>query len=66
VKEQFAALGTVTGALGALAAALFTSLCCAGPAVFAVLGAGGVTASALLARSRPYLLTAALVFLGIG
>lgn len=56
-----------TGALGAAGSAgvaIVSSLCCAGPAVLAVLGTGGAIAAAELAPYRPYFLAAAFAMLG--
>ena len=66
MKERKVALSSsiVSGA-GSITA-LFTSLCCAGPSVIALIGAGGAAAAAGLAPFRPYLLTGSLIFLAIG
>lgn len=60
------ALGAGVGALGAVAAGLLGGLCCAGPVVVAMLGAGGVVAAARLSPYRPYLLGAAGLLLVLG
>ena len=66
MKQKLIALGTSGGAVGALMAAVFSTLCCAGPAVLAVIGAGGAAAAAGLAPYGPYFLTGSLAILGIG
>lgn len=58
--------GAGPGALSAGLAAAFSALCCAGPAAYTLLGAGGALAAARLAPARPYLLTAAAVCLVTG
>jgi mercuric ion transport protein len=60
------AAGSALGALGAAVAALAGTLCCAGPAVVAALGAGGALAGARLEPFRPYLLGASMVMLAFG
>ncbi len=50
-------------AFGASLVAVLSSLCCAGPAVLAVLGAGGAVAAAGLAPYRPYLLVGSALLL---
>ena len=66
MKQKLVALGSSGGAVGALMAAVFSTLCCAGPAVFAVIGASGAAAAAALAPYRPYFFGGSLVILGIG
>jgi len=59
--------GSATGAIGAALAAVFATLCCAGPAFVAgVLGAGGALAAARLEPYRPYFLAASAVMLALG
>lgn len=58
--------GSAVGASGAAVAALFSTLCCAGPAVAALFGAGGALAAARLEPYRPYLLAAAAAMLAFG
>jgi len=53
-KDKYAVTGSALGAVGSAAVAIFASLCCAGPAVVAVLGAGGAVAAAGLVPYRPY------------
>lgn len=60
------AVGSALGAAGAAIAALVGTLCCAGSAVVALLGAGGALAAARLEPYRPYLLAAAVVMLAFG
>src|SRR5438128_11150454 len=65
-RDKYAVTGSALGALGTAAVAIFASLCCAGPAVVAVLGAGGAVAAAGLVPYRPYFLAASFALLGIG
>ena len=58
--------GSAVGAIGAAIAAVLGTLCCAGPAVVAVLGAGGALAAAKLEPYRPCLLAVAVVMIGMG
>lgn len=60
------AAGSAVGAAGAAIAALFGTLCCAGSAVVALVGAGGALAAARIEPYRPYLLAAAAVMLAFG
>jgi hypothetical protein len=60
------AAGSALGAAGAALAALFGTLCCAGSAVVALLGAGGALAAARLEPYRPYLLGIAIAMLAFG
>lgn len=60
------AIGSALGASGAAMAALFSTLCCAGPAVAALVGAGGALAAARLEPYRPYFLAAAVAMLAFG
>lgn len=66
MKEKLIALGTSAGTFGAAIATVFASLCCVGPAAFAILGATGVTFAALLTPFRLYLLAASVLLLGYG
>jgi mercuric ion transport protein len=52
--------------VGAAIAAVLGTLCCIGPAVIAVVGAGGALAGAKLAPYRPYFLAASGLLLGLG
>ena len=65
-KDKYAVTGSALGALGSAAVAMFASLCCAGPAVIAVIGAGGAVAAAGLVPYRPYFLAGSFALLGIG
>lgn len=58
-----AALG---GAFGSGGISALAALCCVGPGVYAVLGAGGSLAAARVAPLRPYLLILAAACLAIG
>ena len=60
-------LGSAVGGLGASLAAVFATLCCAGPAAVALLGVGGALAAARLGPYRTVLLilSAALVSYGL-
>lgn len=60
------AVGSAIGATGAAATAALATLCCAGPAVVAIIGAGGALTAARLEPYRPLFLTAAVVLLGLG
>lgn len=51
--------------LGAVAAAVASSLCCIGPLTFVLLGVSGVTIGAGLERYRPYALGVTVAMLGI-
>src|SRR4051812_1803074 len=57
---------SAAGALAAAAASVMAGLCCIGPSVYGVLGAGGVLAAARLAPRRPYLLGACAALLTFG
>jgi hypothetical protein len=59
-------VGTAVGAAGASLVATIGILCCAGPAVVAVLGAGGALAAARLEPVRPYLLAGSAAMLAFG
>lgn len=59
-------LGSAAGAVGAAVVAILGTLCCAGPAVVAVIGAGGALAAARLEPYRPYFLAASAVMLAFG
>lgn len=65
-KDKLAVTGSAFGALGSAALAIFASLCCAGPAIVAILGAGGAVAAAGLVPYRPYFLAASFTLLGVG
>jgi len=59
-------LHSAFGAAGTSVAAVLGTLCCAGPAVVGVLGAGGALVAANLEPYRPYLLGAAAAMLANG
>jgi mercuric ion transport protein len=65
-RDHGIAIGSAVGAIGAALAATLGILCCAGPAVVAVLGAGGALAAARLEPYRPWLLGASLAMLAVG
>ena len=58
MKEKILNIGTVL-------TAFFSSLCCIGPIVFAILGLGGVGVFIGLETYRPYFIGLSIVFLGI-
>ena len=60
------AVGSAVGAVAAAATAALATLCCAGPAVISILGAGGALAAARLEPYRPYLLAGAVAMLALG
>ena len=60
MKEERLAIG------GAIVAALAASLCCIGPLLFVMLGAGAFGAATVFESARPYLLSAATLLLGFG
>lgn len=60
MKEERLAAG------GAVIAAMAAALCCLGPLLFAVLGAGAFGAAAAFESARPYLLGAAVLLLASG
>ena len=60
------AAGSAIGAIGVALTALTATLCCAGPAVFAVVGAGGAMAAVKLEPYRPYFLAASIAMLAFG
>ncbi len=59
-------VGSALGAVGAAAAAIFATLCCTGPAVVGLIGAGGALAAARLEPYRPYLLAFSVAMLAVG
>jgi mercuric ion transport protein len=59
-------IGSSLSAVSSSLVAAATSLCCVGPAVFAVLGTGGALAAARLAPYRPYFVTGSLLLLAFG
>ena len=60
------AVGSAVGALGGAAVAVLGTLCCAGPAIVAILGTGGALAAARLEPYRPYLLAGSIAMLAFG
>ena len=60
------AIGSAVGAVGTATAAVLGTLCCAGPAVVAILGTGGAIVAAGIEPYRPYLLGASALMLGFG
>ena len=65
-RDKVIALGSAAGALASVAAALAATACCAGPAVFALLGASGAIAAAGLQPYRLYFAVAGMIFLSLG
>lgn len=59
-------VGSAIGAVGAAAGAVLGTLCCAGPAVVGLIGAGGALAAARLEPFRPYFLTGSALMLAVG
>ncbi len=55
---------TVLTTVGSVLSALLASLCCIGPVVFALIGAGSLGFAAAFEPYRPYLLALTLLFLG--
>ena len=66
MKQGSAVIGSSLGAMASGLVAVATTFCCAGPAVFAVLGTSGVLAAARLEPYRPYFILASVVLLSIG
>jgi hypothetical protein len=66
MKQGSAVIGSSLGAItsGLVAAAI--TFCCAGPAVFAVIGTSGVLAAARLEPYRIYFIPVSVALLGIG
>jgi mercuric ion transport protein len=59
-------LASVVAAAGSASTSVLATLCCVGPTVYGLLGAGGVLAAARLAPWRPWLLAGSAIFLGVG
>ncbi len=57
---------TVLTAMGSVLSALLASLCCIGPVVFALVGAGSLGFAAAFEPYRPYLLGLTALFLATG
>ncbi|MFQ5709704.1 MAG: mercuric transporter MerT family protein [bacterium] len=51
---------------GSILSALLASLCCIGPVVFSIIGAGSLGFAAAFEPYRPYLLVLTVLFLGAG
>jgi mercuric ion transport protein len=65
-EQSVSVLGPAAGGLAGALAATFAALCCGGPSVAAVLGAGGAVASAALNPYRPVLLGASFALIAFG
>ncbi|RMF62005.1 MAG: hypothetical protein D6743_12720 [Calditrichaeota bacterium] len=57
---------SVLASAGSVLSALFASLCCIGPFVLALVGAGSLGFAAAFERYRPYFVFLTLVLLGLG
>lgn len=66
MKQGSIVVGSSVGAIASGLVAAATTFCCAGPAVFAVLGTGGVLAAARLEPYRVYFIVASVALLGGG
>ena len=66
MKQTPLVIGSSLTAVGSSLAAAAASLCCIGPAVFAILGTGGVLATARLSPYRPFFILGSLLLLGVG
>jgi mercuric ion transport protein len=66
MKQVPVVIGSSLGAIASGLVATASAICCAGPAVIAVLGTSGVLAAARLAPYRPYFIVASVALLGIG
>lgn len=64
-KHHGLVVGSAAGAMIAAIAAVSGVLCCLGPVVIAVLGAGGALAAARMAPYRPYFLGIAVTLLAL-
>ncbi len=51
---------------GSIVSAFLASLCCIGPVVFAIIGAGSLGFAAAFEPYRPYLMSMTVLFLGAG
>lgn len=65
-SDERAAAGAAVFAAGSAVIAFAGTLCCAGPAVVSLLGAGGALAAARLEPYRPYFLAVSAVMLAFG
>lgn len=66
MKQGSAVIGSSLGAITSGLVAAGATFCCAGPAVFAVIGTNGVLAAARLEPYRIYFILASVALLGIG
>lgn len=66
MKQESLVIGSSLSAVGSSLVAVVTSLCCIGPAVFAILGTGGTLAAARLAPWRPFFIVGSVVLLVLG
>ena len=66
MKQGSVVVGSSVGAIASGLVAAATTFCCAGPAVFALIGTSGVLAAARLEPYRMYFILASILLLGIG
>ncbi len=66
MKQQAMILGSVLGALGAVATTIAAALCCVGPIVVTLLGVSGAVAVARLEPYTPYLFAGSAAMLALG
>ena len=66
MKQGSVVVGSSLGAIASGLVAAATTFCCAGPAVFALIGTSGVLAAARLEPYRMYFILASVAMLGIG
>ncbi len=66
MKQGSVVVGSSLGAIASGLVAAATTFCCAGPAVFALLGTSGVLAAARLEPYRMYFILASIALLVIG
>ncbi|MFQ5825065.1 MAG: mercuric transporter MerT family protein [bacterium] len=57
---------TTLASTGSIFSALLASLCCIGPVVFSLIGAGSLGFATAFEPYRPYLLALTVIFLGAG
>ncbi len=57
---------TVLSTSGSIVSAFLASLCCIGPVVLSVIGAGSLGFAAVFEPYRPYLMVTTVLFLGAG
>lgn len=65
MKQGSVVVGSTLGAIVSGLVAAATTFCCAGPAVFALIGTSGVLAAARLEPYRMYFILASVALLGI-